>query len=768
MTVTKGTPEIGAFADVIKTYGDADFSLVQPSSTSDGAWSYSPSVARVTLNDDLVSINYAGTVVITATQAETDNYSAATTSMTLTILKAVQSIAVDAIPTTQPLKDFDTIAVGATANSGADVAIALADGSAATLSGTIGNYSLVNIGSTGVVEIIYTAPETNRYLAATVSQVMDVVKVGQNITFDVATPIAYTEDLTIDLTASVDSGLTPELTLVSGPATLSGSTLTVSQTGIIVVKASQSGNAAYNPAIDVQKSILIEPGSIELSNFEDMRSEYLDYLKAAQVINPPTTTTSAGITQFVYSSENPMVATISGSTYQVVAAGTTTITAKQLAVANKFNSATITAQLIVDKSKPTLSITDITKTFNDVDFDLSASSNSPGTISYSSAVSSVATIDGSTVSIKGGGSTIITATQLESANFTSATATATLTVEKDIPVIVFGSISKTYNDDDFELSATSNSSGAFSYSSSDTSVATISGSLVHIVGAGSSVITLSQETDSNYKRATATASLFVDKDVPTISDFVTITKTYLDSNFSLNPSSTSSAAISYSATDTSVVTISGNLVHIEGAGTTSITLSQVSDDNYYAHQVSIEIVVNKATPEYYAVDQTKQFSDGSFVVDSSVLYSNSDGAFVFNSSNTDAATVSGSTIVIAGGGTTVINATQAESDNFLSGTSSFTLYIGKVAPTLRLEDVVKTYGDAEFNLSVTTNSTGAIQYSSSDSSVATIEGSTVHIVGAGSSEITVNQDSDASFLAASTTMKLTVNKKSLTVSQVHI
>src|SRR5699024_3855287 len=64
----------------------------------------------------------------------------------------------------------------------------------------------------------------------------------------------------------------------------------------------------------------------------------------------------------------------------------------------------------------------------------------------------------------------------------------------------------------------------------------------------------------------------------------------------------------------------------------------------------------------------------------------------------------------------------------------------------------KTVGDADFNIpAVTTDSSGAITYSSSTPTVATIvNGNQIHIVGAGTSLITLNQAADATHAAGST------------------
>ena len=70
--------------------------------------------------------------------------------------------------------------------------------------------------------------------------------------------------------------------------------------------------------------------------------------------------------------------------------------------------------------------------------------------------------------------------------------------------------SKFVGDEPFELTApTSDSNGAFSYTSSNTQVATIEGNIVTIIAPGTTVITATQEASSNYGSGTITASLVV-------------------------------------------------------------------------------------------------------------------------------------------------------------------------------------------------------------------------------------------------------------------
>lgn len=69
----------------------------------------------------------------------------------------------------------------------------------------------------------------------------------------------------------------------------------------------------------------------------------------------------------------------------------------------------------------------------------------------------------------------------------------------------------------FALTApTSNSAGAFTYLSSNTNVATISGNMVTVVGAGTSVITATQAANGAYSQGTITATLVATYAPPTV------------------------------------------------------------------------------------------------------------------------------------------------------------------------------------------------------------------------------------------------------------
>jgi hypothetical protein len=88
-----------------------------------------------------------------------------------------------------------------------------------------------------------------------------VKKAAQKITFT-APPAAVTYGVKpITLTAKSTSGLAVVFSVVSGPAKLSGHTLTVTGAGTVVVAANQAGNVDYLAAPKVSQTIKVAKAS---------------------------------------------------------------------------------------------------------------------------------------------------------------------------------------------------------------------------------------------------------------------------------------------------------------------------------------------------------------------------------------------------------------------------------------------------------------------------------------------------------------------------
>jgi len=83
-----------------------------------------------------------------------------------------------------------------------------------------------------------------------------VVPVNQTISFGALAPKTF-GDAPFTLTATATSGLPVSFSIVSGPATISGNTLTITGAGTVVVRASQPGNSSFNPAPNVDQSFIV-------------------------------------------------------------------------------------------------------------------------------------------------------------------------------------------------------------------------------------------------------------------------------------------------------------------------------------------------------------------------------------------------------------------------------------------------------------------------------------------------------------------------------
>ena len=131
---------------------------------------------------------------------------------------------------------------------------------------------------------------------------------------------------------------------------------------------------------------------------------------------------------------------------------------------------------------------------------LDASSTVAGTFAYAPAAGSILSAGTQTLSA------LFTPT--DSADYNTATRSVSLVVNQGAPTIVFSVAAKVYGAAPFTVSATSNSTGAFTYSVVS-GPATVSGSTVTLTGVGPVELQASQAATTNYTSGTQTASFSV-------------------------------------------------------------------------------------------------------------------------------------------------------------------------------------------------------------------------------------------------------------------
>jgi len=225
---------------------------ITAAATSGLAVTYSVTSGNASFSGANLTANDGNPVVIRATQAGNGAYNSAYAELTLSATKLAQAITFAAISDKD--RSDGSFILGASASSGLPVTLTVASGPA-TISGT----TLTLTGDGGDVTVTATqAGNASYYVAAPVSRSFHVTKKNaQTITFPViADKLSNAAAFNPGATAS--SGLPVTYTLVSGPAMLSGSTVTLTGApGTVTLRASQAGDTSNAAAADVTRSFQV-------------------------------------------------------------------------------------------------------------------------------------------------------------------------------------------------------------------------------------------------------------------------------------------------------------------------------------------------------------------------------------------------------------------------------------------------------------------------------------------------------------------------------
>ncbi len=230
----------------------------------------------------------------------------------------------------------------------------------------------------------------------------------------------------------------------------------------------------------------------------------------------------------------------------------------------------------------------VTKIYGDGAFDMTASSNSSGTIAYSSSNTGVASINSSTgaVTITGVGSTTITASQAAATGYNAGSTTATLTVSKgNSSITATGTSTYIYNGtaQGPASNTKSGSTGAVTYSYSGTDSTTYAASATAPTAVGTYQVIATVAADSNYNTASSSALAFsITKGNSSIT--ATGTSTYIYNGTAQGPASNtksgSTGAVTYSYSETGSTTYAASATAPTAVGTYQVIATVAEDANY--------------------------------------------------------------------------------------------------------------------------------------------------------------------------------------------
>lgn len=328
---------------------------------------------------------------------------------------------------------------------------------------------------------------------------------------------------------------------------------------------------------------------------------------------------------------------------------------------------------------------------------------------------------------------------------------------------------------------TSASSGAITYSSSNTSVATVNGSTITIVGVGTTTLTATQAANGNYETASTTKTLTVAAaSTATLSGLAlssgTLSPTFASGTGSYTASvtnATNSITVTPTVTDSNAtVTVNGITVNSGSAsgaiflnvGSNTITAVVTAQDGTTTKAYSIAVTREAMPTLTFSTPNTATVPMGGALTNAATSnYSGgSYGAISYTSATPAVATVNSSGVITpVSAGTSVITATQAAVAGVnTSASQTYTLTV-----SLANQSITASSTSSSINVGATStvsasagSGTGAVTYSSSNTAVATVDSSTGVVTGISASSVTITatKAADSTYASASATTSITV------------
>ncbi len=651
-----------------KTYSSGDFDITATASSSLPV-SFRVVNGPVLLDGNKIKINGVGTATIEASQAGNASYNAAEPVVqSFDIEKSRNMILFN--PALDNVKVGDEITLNATSDSGEEITFTATG--AVTINGNTAKI-------TGAGQASLTAHDQgNEYFSAARSVIRSFVvgqeKEDQTISFDLSKIGRKTYSSgDFNITATASSSLPVSFRVINGPVLLDGNKVKINGVGTATIEASQAGNASFNAAEPVVQSF-----EIEKSGNMILFSPALDNLKVGDEITLNATSDSGEEITFTATG----AVTINGNTAKITGAGQASLTAHD--EGNEYFSAarSVTRSFVIGQEKANQTISfDLskigTKHYSSHDFDISATTSSGLPVSFK-VVSGPVTLDGNTVKITGAGTVTIEASQEGNTNyFPAEPVVQSFMIEKSRNMILFNpTLDNLKIGDKITLSATSDSGEEITFTA--TGAVSINGNTATITGAGQASITAHDQGNENFLAARSVIRTFEisqeKENQSIVFDLSNLKKTYGDAPFSLTGTTTSGLAVEYTVVE-GPISINGDVVTINGAGTATIKASQSGNEQYNAAspvEASFEI---KKSEQVITIEPigTKNAEQQTFHV-----FANSNSKLELNYQVDGPASIVGSELTLDGTeGTVTVSVSQTGNENYLAASASISFEVKK-------------------------------------------------------------------------------------------
>jgi len=441
-------------------------------------------------------------------------------------------------------------------------------------------------------------------------------------------------------------------------ATVSGNQLSILSAGSSTITATQSAIGAFTSRAR-STQLRVNPGAPVIGAFPPISISIT--IKAFK-LTPPASTSDG---TWSYTSSDPRIASVLNDVVTANDGGTVVITARQSNTLN-WTVGVATMNLTVVAITPTVgSFGDISIMKNSVAslVLVTPTSNSPGQWTFSSSSPEIASIAGNTITPLAVGKTTITATQARGGNYASVKLTMVFTVQGVVPTLgSWANVSTPFSSTLLDINPpSSNSLGAWTYTSSDLTVATITSGRINTLKPGVTTLTGIQAPSASYDKSAPTTMVLTVYGTPTIGQWSNLEKVVKDPDFALvPPTSTSPNSWGYVSSDPSVIEIANGIAKVKAAGVSTITATQSASTIWHSGTAQITIRVYGAIPTVGALAPISA-TVGDAPITIKAPTSDSTGTWTFTSSDPKVATVTGSTLTVLGAGAATISATQGAS-----------------------------------------------------------------------------------------------------------
>jgi sugar lactone lactonase YvrE len=373
---------------------------------------------------------------------------------------------------------------------------------------------------------------------------------------------------------------------------------------------------------------------------------------------------------------------------------------------------------------------------------LDATASVPGTFAYSPSAGTVLSAGSDTLSV--------TFNPADPANYTQATATLQLTVNKAGQTIAFPALGGQTAGTELSLAATASSGLPVGFASLTTSICKVSGVWASFVASGSCQLQVTQAGSANYLAAppvsqTVAVSHATETTSQTIS-FAPIAAQIAATKFGLQATASSGLPVSFQSATPAVCTVSGTTASLVNYGSCTIQAWQGGNSQYFAAPtVSRQFSVAHAT-------QTIQFAaigTQTALQSLSLEATASSGLPVtFASINPSICTVSGTTASFVAFGLCGIVASQAGNSEYSPVAASQSFGVAHAGQTLVFPPIPSQTVGTTLSLSATASSGLPVTFYVLAPGVCTVSGTTAKMIATGTCSIEAWQPGNAVYLSS--------------------